>query len=341
MITKHKNLSLLPYNTFGIDVKADTFIEYSSVDELTSILCDSEEFLSRPFLHIGSGSNLLFLSDFEGVILHSAIKGVDILEETADSVIVRVGAGVIWDDFVAYCVDNDWWGAENLSLIPGEVGASAVQNIGAYGVEVKDILLSVETIEIASLKERTFTNEEIGFSYRKSIFKNELKGEYIVTHVVYKLSKVPVYCLSYGNIQSELEKQDEPISLSLIRKVIIDIRKAKLPDPAIEGNAGSFFMNPVVSADQFSSLQKRYPDIPHYNVGEELVKIPAAWLIDRSGWKGNRLGNAGVHDKQALVLVNKGGATGDDILRLSRAIQKSVYDEFGIHLHPEVNFIGG
>ncbi|MEG2573869.1 MAG: UDP-N-acetylmuramate dehydrogenase, partial [Bacteroides sp.] len=229
-------------------------------------------------------------------------------------------------------------GAENLSLIPGEVGASAVQNIGAYGAEAKDIISLVETVEIASLENKTFTNADCHFSYRQSIFKNELKGKQVVTFVTYRLNKQASFQIEYGNIKAELENYQE-INLSTIRQAIISIRESKLPDPKVEGNAGSFFMNPIIPRSQFEDLQREYATIPHYDVDNEHVKVPAAWMIDNCGWKGRRLGNAGVHDKQALVLVNKGGATGADIIRLSTAVQASVKEKFGINIYPEVNFI--
>lgn len=333
-----KDYSLLSHNTFGMDIKASLFIEYTSVEELKEILrrYPLEE---GCWLHIGGGSNLLFKGDYPGIILHSAIKGYEILEENEQEVIVRVGAGELWDDFVAYSVDKGWYGAENLSLIPGEVGASAVQNIGAYGMEAKDLIVNVETVEVATGEERIFTNAECAYAYRESAFKLSLKGKYIITKVSYRLKKTPCYHLDYGNVRAELEKSGIALTLSNVREVIIKIREGKLPDPKVQGNAGSFFMNPIISRVQFEALLAEYPQMPHYEVDAERVKIPAAWMIDQCGWKGKRLGNAGVHDKQALVLVNAGGATGEEVIRLSEAIQKSVFDKFGIRISPEVNFI--
>ena len=333
-----KDYSLLSHNTFGMDIKASLFIEYTSVEELKEILrrYPLEE---GCWLHIGGGSNLLFKGDYPGIILHSAIKGYEILEENEQKVIVRVGAGEVWDDFVAYSVDKGWYGAENLSLIPGEVGASAVQNIGAYGMEAKDLIVNVETVEVATGEERIFTNAECAYAYRESAFKLSLKGKYIITKVSYRLKKTPCYHLDYGNVRAELEKSGIALTLSNVREVIIKIREGKLPDPKVQGNAGSFFMNPIISRVQFEALLAEYPQMPHYVVDAERVKIPAAWMIDQCGWKGKRLGNAGVHDKQALVLVNTGGATGEEVIRLSEAIQKSVFDKFGIRISPEVNFI--
>lgn len=336
---EYKDYSLLDYNTFGIDVKASSFYEYASVDELRAVLPVINGSTS-PYLHIGGGSNLLFLKDFDGIILHSAIRGFELVGETETTVDILAGAAEIWDDFVAYAVARQWYGAENLSLIPGEVGASAVQNIGAYGVEIKDILLYVDTIEVSTGQQRIFTNEECHYAYRESIFKKELKGQYIVTHVCYRLNKQPGYHLDYGNIRAELSKLSQPLTLGLLRDTIISIRNAKLPDPKILGNAGSFFMNPIIPREQYDALLQTYPDMPHYDVGNGRVKVPAGWLIDRSGWKGRSLGPAGVHDRQALVLVNRGGATGADILRLAQAIIRSVSENFGITIRPEVNFIG-
>ena len=332
-----RDYSLLPHNTFGMDVKASVFIEYASVKELKEVL--SLYVKDNQWLHIGKGSNLLFIGDYSGIILHSAIKGYEVIHEDTKEVVVRVGAGEVWDDFVAMTVENEWYGAENLSLIPGEVGASAVQNIGAYGVEAKDLIVGVEAIEVSTGKECIFKNEECGYAYRESVFKSSLKLQYLVTHVSYRLKKTPCYHLDYGNIGLELEKQKVRLTLANVRQAIISIREAKLPDPKLQGNAGSFFMNPVISREHFEALLVDYPLMPHYEVDAESIKIPAAWMIDQCGWKGKRLGRAGVHDKQALVLVNLGGAVGTEVIALSEAIQKSVYEKFGINILPEVNFI--
>ena len=333
------NCSLLPYNTFGMDVKASRFVEYASVEELRGLWNAEREAVARA-LHIGGGSNLLFASDYEGLILHSAIKGYTVVKETEVEVEVRVGAGEVWDDFVAYTVANGWYGAENLSLIPGEVGASAVQNIGAYGVEAKDLIVSVDTFGLETGEERRFMREECRYAYRESVFKQELKGKYAVTFVTYRLKKHPVFHLEYGNIRAELEKQGCQVDLENVRRIIIAIRQAKLPDPKVLGNAGSFFMNPVVPKMQFEALLAQYPDMPHYPVDEAHVKIPAGWMIDRCGWKGKRVGHAGVHEKQALVLVNCGGATGKEVMHLAEEIVASVRERFGVTIRPEVNYIG-
>lgn len=332
------NFSLLHHNTFGMDVKTKRYVECESVDELRATLKQLSD-LPLPLLTIGGGSNLLFADDYPGVILKAAIRTIEIVNETSEFVDVRCGAGVVWDDFVAYAVRNGWYGVENLSYIPGEVGASAIQNIGAYGVEVKDVIRLVETIEIATLTGRTFTNRDCCYAYRQSIFKKELRGKYVVTHVTYRLSKLPHFTLHYGNVKEELEKNGKTISLENVREVIVAIRKAKLPDPVELGNAGSFFMNPVVPIEKYQQLRELYPQMPHYPVDECSVKIPAGWLIEQAGWKGKTMGRAGVHHRQALVLVNLGGATGDEIMCLARAIVNSIHEQFGITIHPEVNFV--
>lgn len=337
-MVEYTNYSLLSRNTFKMDVKAVRFIEYDTEEELAGFL--SSGGLAEPYLHIGGGSNLLFLEDFPGTILHSAVKGIETVSETGRWIELRAGAGVVWDDFVAYTVENGWYGAENLSLIPGEVGATAVQNIGAYGVEAKDLIVSVDVVEAATGRKRRFLKEECRYAYRESVFKKELKGKYFVTHVTYRLSKVPVFCLDYGNVRSELEKDDGELTLPNVRKAIVSIRKSKLPDPEVLGNAGSFFMNPVVPQKQFSVLCREYPDIPFYRIDDTRVKVPAGWLIDRCGWKGKSLGSVAVHEHQALVLVNKGGATGRDVLRLAEEVSRSVRKKFGITIRPEVNVVG-
>lgn len=334
MIMEQK-YSLLSHNTFGIDVSAARFLEYSSVDELHRLI-DSGQ-VTSPYLHIGGGSNLLFTKDYEGTVLHSRIEGVEVVDETDDDIVVRVGAGVVWDDFVDYCVKHNWYGAENLSLIPGEVGASAVQNIGAYGVEVKDLIVRVETLNIEG-KERVYDISECGYSYRDSIFKRPANKSVFVTYVSFKLSKKEYYTLDYGTIRRDLEKYPT-VTLETVRRVIIAIREEKLPDPRVMGNAGSFFMNPIVSRIKFEALQEEYPHMPFYEIDADRIKIPAAWMIDQCGWKGKALGPAAVHDKQALVLVNRGGARGADVIALSDAVRASVREKFGIDIHPEVNFI--
>ncbi|CDB10249.1 uDP-N-acetylenolpyruvoylglucosamine reductase [Bacteroides sp. CAG:633] len=322
-------------NTFGLDVKAGRWLEYASVEELKALIAEGQ--ISSPYLHVGSGSNLLFLGDFEGTVLHSAIRSIELVNQDAEKVWLRVGAGVIWDDFVAYCVERGYYGAENLSLIPGEVGASAVQNIGAYGVEVKDLISCVETVDVHGDK-RVFGVEECGYAYRNSVFKRPDMKSFFVTHVTFALNKAEQYTLNYGTIRQELEKYPQ-IDLATVRQVIVSIRESKLPDPKVLGNAGSFFMNPIVTRTKYETLLQEYPSMPSYQVDATHVKIPAGWMIEQCDWKGKSLGNAAVHDKQALVLVNCGGATGADIVALSDAVRAAVREKFGVEIHPEVNMI--
>lgn len=338
-----RNCSLLGHNTFGIDARCNRYLEYATVDEarqVASILSGT----GTPYIIIGEGSNLLLTRDYDGIVVHSAIRGsqaVDTAEADADSVLVCYGSGVVWDDVVAESVAKGWHGAENLSLIPGEVGASAVQNIGAYGAEVKDLVYSVEAVEIATGNVVTFGNSECRYAYRDSMFKHEWKNRYLITHVTYRFSKTYAPDLDYGNIRRALE--DSNISgtptAQQLRQTVIAIRQAKLPDPKVLGNAGSFFMNPIVSRDVYERLAAQYEGMPHYVVDEEHVKIPAGWMIEQCGWKGRSLGKAGVHDRQALVLVNRGGATGEEIVALYKQIIKDVNAKFGIEIRPEVNVI--
>ncbi|KAA6324483.1 UDP-N-acetylenolpyruvoylglucosamine reductase [termite gut metagenome] len=336
MIKERYNYSLLSHNTFGIDVKAFCFIEYSTLDELCELILNNR--IQKPYLHIGQGSNLLFIKDFEGTVLHSCIKSIEITQETQESITVKVGSGMMWDNFVAYCIEHNWYGIENLSYIPGETGASAVQNIGAYGVEAKDFIYAVDTIDIRGEKRR-FSVEECEYSYRYSIFKKPEMKHLFVTHVSFVLSKMPHYTLNYGTVHEEVSKYPV-ISLKAVRQAIIDIRESKLPDPKWLGNAGSFFMNPVVAYDTFTMIQKEYPQVPFYEISDDRVKIPAAWLIEQCGWKGKVLGSIAVYNKQPLILVNRGGAKGSDILKLSDAIRVSIREKFNIEIYPEVSIIG-
>lgn len=338
MINKQEHVSLLPYNTFGIDVKADCLIEYGTPAELKEVL-RSADVQNRELLVVGGGSNLLFLSDFRGTVIRSCYRFVSVLQEDDDNVRVEVGAGVTWDDFVVYCVEHGWYGAENLSLIPGQVGAAAVQNIGAYGVEVKDIVHEVHALHVPTGEERVFGNEVCRYGYRASVFKGEWRGQYIVTSVVFDLGKRPSFCFDYQHLESAVRAKGN-VTLQNVRNTIVEMRQGKLPDPKLLGNAGSFFKNPVVDKAVFAALAAEYPDLSHFYVSETAEKISAAWLIDRCGWKGKRLGAAGVYDRQPLVLVNLGHATGADIRHLAEQIQRSVYEKFGINLQPEVNYIG-
>lgn len=332
------DFNLKEHNTFGIDVKCRRFIEFESVDELLQIV-NSLTDADKPLLVLGGGSNMLFTADYEGTVLHSAIKG-HVAVQTDEGIMLRCGSGEVWDDIVSLCVSNRMYGAENLSLIPGDVGASAVQNIGAYGAEAKDIILKVEAVDLQTGKMCEFTNEECEYAYRKSKFKGEWRNRFVITYVTYKLSEVFCPCLDYGNIRAELEKRNIKVpTAEQLRNVIIDIRNEKLPDPKVEGNAGSFFMNPVVPKAKYEELVARFGNVPHYSVDDNNEKIPAGWMIDQCGWKGKSLGKAGVHSRQALVLVNRGGAEGKDIVALCDAIKRDVKDRFGIDIVPEVNII--
>jgi UDP-N-acetylmuramate dehydrogenase len=328
-----ENYSLLRHNTFGIDAKCKRFIEYSSVEEAQQV-ARMITGADRPLLILGGGSNLLLTGDYNGTVLHSGIR---FLEQT-DECHVRCGSGFIWDDVVDYCVANNLYGAENLSIIPGEVGASAVQNIGAYGAEAKDLIECVEAVEIETGQICRFTNTECAYSYRQSKFKHAWKNRFLITAVTYKLSKTYNPKLDYGNIRVALAAKgiDNPTAMQL-RETIIDIRNAKLPDPKVLGNAGSFFMNPVVSTHKYNQLAQQYVGMPHYTIDSEYEKIPAGWLIEQCGWKGKALGKAAVHNKQALVLVNCGGATGSEVVQLYKTIQHDVKQKFDIEIKPEVN----
>ena len=340
-----KDYSLLAHNTFGIDAKCSRFVEYASVEEAQQLVASLTE-ADQPLLILGGGSNLLLTGDYQGTVLHSAIMGIEVMENSSfenqedekGAVFLKCGSGEVFDDVVAYAVEHGYHGAENLSIIPGEVGASAVQNIGAYGVEAKDIIYKVEAVEIATGKVVNFDNADCQYSYRQSKFKHEWRDKYLVTHVIYRLSKTFTPDLDYGNIRTSLAAKHiaEP-SAQQLRDVIIEIRNAKLPDPKVEGNAGSFFMNPIVEKAKYDELAAQYPGMPHYTIDAEHEKIPAGWMIDQCGWKGKSLGRAGVHDKQALVLVNRGGATGEEIVKLCETIRKDVFEKFGIEIHPEVN----
>lgn len=333
-----RNYSLKAHNTFGIDAKCNRFLQYDDdfeAIEVAKILRKSKQ----PYIIIGEGSNLLLTKDFDGIVVHSGIKGYD-FEEDYFCERMTCGSGEVWDDMVATSIKAGYYGMENLSLIPGDVGASAVQNIGAYGVEASDLILCVWMIEIPTGKTWMLGNEECEYGYRQSRFKKDWKNRFLITRVTYGLSRTFHPHLDYGNIRSELERKgiSEPTAQQL-RDIIIEIRNAKLPDPKVEGNAGSFFMNPVVTRKRYEKLATQYPQMPHYKVDSRHEKIPAGWMIEQCGWKGKSLGRAGVHDKQALVLVNRGGATGSEIVALCETIQKDVKDKFGIDIHPEVNII--
>ena len=333
-----ENYSLKKHNTFGLDVKARHFAEYYSVDELKEILA-SDIARNNKLLSIGMGSNLLFTGDFEGLVLHSKIKFIEKVAEDDDFVKYRVGAGVPWDYFCNYMAMLDYSGAENLSLIPGEVGAAAVQNIGAYGVEVCDLIDSVETLELDTLKEKTFNVDDCRYGYRESIFKGDLKGKYIVTFVNFLLKKNPSFNLEYGSLK-DLASSPEDLTVSKVRDAVIAIRKDKLPDPENIGNAGSFFKNPVVDTATFNALLEAYPKMPYYVFEEDKqYKMRTGWVNEQSGWKGKEGGGAAVYEKESLVLINKNNATANDIIDLAAAISASVKEKYGIDISPEVNYI--
>ena len=361
---------ILP-NTFGIDAKCTRLLEFSSVDELRNHWQEIAEARRQgKLLIIGRGSNLLPTGDYDGLVVRSRIMGRTIIEDCVPSgslstgegggrgrCCVCIGSGETVDDIIAWSLSQGLYGMENLSLIPGEVGASAVQNIGAYGVEAKDFITSLHALDIETGEIVEITNAECEYGYRQSRFKKDWKNRFIITDVTYQLSTTFIPHLDYGNIRKVLEEKgiscdinDGQLTAQLLRDTIIDIRNAKLPDYEVEGNAGSFFMNPIVSKEKFEELIAKYPNMPYYPVsvpapslreraGGEAVKLPAGWLIDQCGWKGKTLGRAGVHDKQALVLVNKGGATGEEVVALCRQVQKDVLDRFGVEIHPEVNII--
>ena len=332
-----ENMPLRNKHTFHMEASARYWADFESIEELRSLLQDNR-FKALPNYPVGGGSNLLFTKDYPGLLLHSSIRSIEHSEKTMEHVLVCVGSGVVWDDLVAYTVERGWSGLENLSGIPGEVGASPVQNIGAYGSEAKDSIAFVEAVDIKTQELRIFTNEDCRFGYRDSIFKNLLKNQYIVCYVTYILSKRFIPNLTYGDLNEHMEKAGG-ISLKNVRNAILEIRGSKLPDPLLIGNAGSFFMNPEIPRSQFEVIQSNYPDIPNWPLDNDLVKVSAAWCIDKAGWKGKTLGNAAVHDKQALVLINPGKAVASDILNLSNRIIEDVKSQFGITLCPEVIFI--
>lgn len=330
-----ENYSLKAYNTFGIDVRCRYFAESQSEQELLelSVAYRSDQ---GKMLILGGGSNFLFTEDFPGIVFYPMMRGMEIVGEDDKRVLVRVGAGEVWDDFVAWTVERQWGGVENLSLIPGHVGASPVQNVGAYGMEAGDVIESVEAIDLENAGCVRIRGEECRFSYRDSIFKREWKNRFIITRVVFRLDKNPVLRLEYGSVRLELERMGRGASLQTVREAIIHIRKEKLPDVREYPNAGSFFKNPIVRRSTAESLLRKYPGMPVYPVDDESCKLSAGWMIESCGWKGRSLGKAGVYHKQALVLVNLGGAGGSDISLLADEVRKSVFHKFGIWIEPEV-----
>ncbi|TDE09973.1 UDP-N-acetylmuramate dehydrogenase [Dyadobacter psychrotolerans] len=332
-------VSLRNFNTFGLESEARYFAEPQSVEELADLLRDTK-YQQTPKFILSGGSNVLFSKDIDALVIHPQIKGTETIREDEEFVWLYVGGGEVWQDFVNYCVDHNYAGIENLSLIPGTVGAAPMQNIGAYGVEIKDVIETVYAISIATAETRIFSWEECQFGYRESIFKKELKDQYIITGAVFKLKKNPDFNIEYGDIKKTLAEMGvENLSIKAISDAVVRIRQSKLPDPAKIGNAGSFFKNPEIDLLQYELLKETFPEMPGYPVGPGKVKVPAGWLIERAGWKGYREGQIGVHERQALVLVNYGGGKGEDIKLLSEKIRRSIEEKFGIVLTTEVNFV--
>ncbi len=334
-----ENYSLKKLNTFGIDAYARYFSEFSSIDEIQEIL-SKQIFTNSQKLILGGGSNLLFTRNFDGIALKNNLKGIEIIKEDADFYFIKAGAGEVWHDLVMHCIDNNYGGLENLSLIPGRVGAGPMQNIGAYGAEIKDNFYELEALNIADKTIQTFSNSDCRFGYRESIFKRELKNQFIITSVTFKLLKKPVFNTNYGAIEKELDEMGvKELSIQAISNAVCNIRRSKLPNPAEIGNAGSFFKNPEVSCTEYEFLKEQFPAVIGYNLENGNVKLAAGWLIEQSGWKGKTFGDAGVHKLQALVLVNYGNAKGNEIYDLSQKIMDSVKGKFNVSLEREVNII--
>jgi UDP-N-acetylmuramate dehydrogenase len=329
-----EHYSLEKHNSFRLPVKTRWFVEYENEEELMRILRD-EYFRTCDSISIGSGSNILLLNDYSGIVLHSAIKGIIVTEETEDIVRLRIGAAEVWDSVVAYAVDQGWYGIENLSGIPGECGGAAIQNIGAYGAEIKDVIEAVETYNQQTCEKQVFNKEACRYAYRHSRFKEENEPPYVIAHICIRLSKIPRFSLPYGDIKERIAD----VTLSNVRETILAMRQEKLPDPDRFGNAGSFFMNPVITAGQWETLKAEYPDMPFFPAEEGKVKIPAGWLIEQCGFKGQSQGEAGTYEKQALVLINLGHASGQDIALLAESIRTAVAQRFHIELIPEVKYI--
>lgn len=337
-MTLRTNVSLKPFNTFGIEAKAKSFCNISSVAMLQNVLREQH---SQPLFVLGGGSNMLLTKDIDALVLHINIKGIEIVSETEDTVVVKAMAGENWHQFVLWCLDHNFGGVENLSLIPGNIGTAPIQNIGAYGVELKDVFLSCEAINIKDQSFKTFTKSDCKFDYRESVFKQELKGHYIITSVNLQLSKTNHSLhMDYGAISNELQSsQIKNPSIKDISNAVITIRQSKLPDPKEIGNSGSFFKNPIISIDELTALQGNFKDVPFYKISDTEVKVPAGWLIEKAGFKGKRFNNYGVHNKQALVLVNYGNASGNEIYELAKLIQLTTKRLFNISIETEVNII--
>ncbi|MBK8786897.1 MAG: UDP-N-acetylmuramate dehydrogenase [Chitinophagaceae bacterium] len=338
-----KNISIKNYNTFAINAYADLFAAFNSIENLKELLQSQQQIINNrknSILILGGGSNLLFTRNFDGLILKNEIKGIKIIKEDEHHIYIQAGAGENWHQFVLFCIEHNLAGVENLSLIPGNVGASPMQNIGAYGVEIKDVFHSLEAYHIHDKKMVNFTLNDCEFGYRESVFKKKFKNEFVIMDVTFRLNRIPNFNISYGAIGQELEKMGvKDLSLQAVSQAVINIRSSKLPDPAVIGNAGSFFKNPEISGSQFAILSSKFPGIVGYDLPNGNVKLAAGWLIEQCGWKGYRKGDAGCHEKQALVLVNYGHATGTGIYDLSEEILQSVNAKFGVELEREVNIV--
>ena len=335
----HSDISLLPFNTFHIDATAKYFAEVKTIEDIT-VLQSDKIFKENRKLILGGGSNMLLTQNFDGLVVKISLPGIEIQREDLHHYYVRVNAGVVWHDFVLWCIERGYAGVENLSLIPGHVGASPMQNIGAYGVELKDVCVSVDAIHIHTGEHLSFAAADCEFGYRESIFKHKYRDQFIITSVHFRLNRVPRFNVSYGDIKATLEEMKVfDLSIKAVSDAVVKIRSSKLPDPAVLGNAGSFFKNATISFEKCKELLDKNPLMPNYPQGTGDVKIPAGWLIEQCGWKGKRVGNTGSHAKQALVLVNYGGATGHEIYQLAMDIKQSVMDRFGVEINPEVNLI--
>ena len=334
-----ENYPLLKLNTFGVDVKAKYFTSINTINELIE-LTKTNVFKDLELLILGGGSNILFTKDFDGLVILNNIKGKEIIDQNQQSIFLKIGAGENWHELVMYCVDNGWGGIENLSLIPGNTGTAPMQNIGAYGVEIKETFIELEALEISSGKIVKFNNSDCEFGYRESVFKNKMKNQYIILNITLELKKNPVLNINYGDVKAILESQNiKNPTIKEVSNAIISIRQSKLPDPKKIGNSGSFFKNPIVSLNQLELIKKKYPNVVNYEINENEFKIAAGWLIERAGWKGKKFNNYGIHEKQALVLVNYGLANGMEIFELSEKIILDIKDKFGITLEREVNII--
>tara|TARA_B110000977_G_scaffold69581_1_gene94517 strand:+ start:13018 stop:14034 length:1017 start_codon:yes stop_codon:yes gene_type:complete len=334
-----ENYPLIKLNTFGIDVKAKYFTSINTVNELIEIK-KSEKFKDHELLILGGGSNILFTKDFNGLVILNNIKGKEIVDQNEDSIILKIGAGENWHELVMYCVDNGWGGIENLSLIPGNTGTAPMQNIGAYGVEIKETFVELEALEISSGKIVKFSNSECEFGYRESVFKNKMKNKYIILNITLELNKNPILNINYGDVKAILEtKKIETPTIKDVSNAIISIRQRKLPDPKKIGNSGSFFKNPIIDINLLKLIEEKYPNVVSYKINENEFKIAAGWMIEKAGWKGKKFNNFGVHENQALVLVNYGLANGKEIFNLSEKIILDIKEKFGITLEREVNII--